>query len=341
MLRTTPFHPRTAPLVRAQTWRRWAGHQVASAYDPVFDRELAAIRTSAALIDVSPLYKYRITGRDARLCDRMVTRDVTKCPVGRVLYTPWCDGDGKVIDDGTLSRLDEDAFRLTSAEPSLRWLAMNAVGLDVQIADVSERTAALALQGPLSRAVLQQCAWPEVAALRYFELCGTRIDGIPVTVSRTGYTGDLGFELWVEAPSAVPLWDAVVAAGNAHGITPAGIWALDVARIEAGAPDARRRLPLGAQGRGRGAEVVAVRAGARLDRQRGGYEIQAVSRTIGRCPTCSRAPRPWASGPVEGRRELSFSGVPPREGSRGTAHHLLGARHAPAELAGTPPRWFP
>ncbi|HTI63410.1 MAG TPA: hypothetical protein VL524_07855, partial [Gemmatimonadaceae bacterium] len=125
-LNTTPFHARTAPLVRAQTWRRWAGYQVASAYEPHPDREYAAIRNAAALLDVSPLYKYRISGHDAaRLLDRMVTRDVTKCVVGQVLYTPWCDARGKVIDDGTISRLDERTFRLTSAEPNLRWLSMN------------------------------------------------------------------------------------------------------------------------------------------------------------------------------------------------------------------------
>src|SRR6478672_7340720 len=146
MLKSTPFHPRTAPLVRAQTWRRWAGHQVASAYEPHPDREYAAIRNAAALIDVSPLHKYRLTGPDAiRLLDRMVTRNVRKCAVGQVIYTPWCDAHGKVIDDGTISRLDEATFRLTSAEPNLRWLSMNGPGMDVSIEDVSDRTAALAL----------------------------------------------------------------------------------------------------------------------------------------------------------------------------------------------------
>ena len=124
LLRTTPFHPRTAALVRAQTWRRWSGYQMASAYDPSPEREYAAVRNAAALLDVSPLHKYKITGPDAaRLLDRMVTRDVTKCAVGQVLYTPWCDAHGKVLDDGTLSRLDERTFRLTSAEPNERWLA--------------------------------------------------------------------------------------------------------------------------------------------------------------------------------------------------------------------------
>jgi aminomethyltransferase len=151
-----------------------------------------------------------------------------------VLYTPWCDAHGKVIDDGTISRLDERTFRLTSAEPNLRWLTMNAVGLDVDIEDVSERTGALALQGPLSRTILQQLSRDDIAALKYFRLIHTSVRDIPVTISRTGYTGDLGYELWVDADRAVGLWDALIDAGTPYGITPAGIWALDIARIEAG-----------------------------------------------------------------------------------------------------------
>jgi aminomethyltransferase len=234
-LKTTPFHARTAPLVRAQTWRRWAGYQVASSYEPHPDREYAAVRNAAALLDVSPLYKYRVSGPDAaRLLDRMATRDVAKCRVGQVLYTPWCDAHGKVIDDGTISRLDEHAFRLTSAEPNLRWLSMNSVGLDVSIEDVSERTGALALQGPLSRVILQRLTSADLTALKYFRLVHTTVREIRVTISRTGYTGDLGFEIWVDADRATDLWDALIEAGTPYGITPAGIWALDLARIEAG-----------------------------------------------------------------------------------------------------------
>ena len=235
MLKPTPFHSRTAPLVQAQTWRRWAGYQVASGYEPHPDREYAAIRSSAALIDVSPLYKYRITGPDAAaLLNRMVTRDVSRCRVGQVLYTPWCDHHGKVVDDGTVSRLDEETFRLTSAEPNLRWLHLNAVGLDVAIEEVSERTGALALQGPLSRAILASGSPADLDALRYFRLVHTTLRDVPVTISRTGYTGDLGYELWVDADRAPALWDALVALGAPFGLTPAGIWALDIARIEAG-----------------------------------------------------------------------------------------------------------
>ncbi len=235
MLKTTPFHPRTAPLVQGQAWRRWAGYAVPSAYELVHDREYAAIRNAAALIDVSPLYKYLISGPDsARLLDRMVTRDVTKCRVGQVMYTPWCDSHGKVIDDGTVSRLGERLYRLTSAEPNLRWLSLNGAGMDVAIEEISERTGALALQGPLSRTILQQIAAADLATLKYFRLVETSLGGIPVTISRTGYTGDLGYEIWVDAAHAVALWDALIAAGLPYGITPAGIWALDLARIEAG-----------------------------------------------------------------------------------------------------------
>jgi aminomethyltransferase len=235
MLKTSPFHPRTAPLVRAQTWRRWAGYQMASAYEPLPDHEYASIRNAAALIDVSPLHKYHINGRDAaRLLDRMVTRDVAKAQVGQVLYTPWCDAQGKVIDDGTISRLGEQSFRLTSAEPNLRWLSMNAVGMSVTIEDMSERLAALALQGPLSRAILEQLSPGDVGTLKYFRFLHTTIRDVPVTISRTGYTGDLGYELWVEAERAVTLWDALIDVGSSYGITPAGVWALDIARIEAG-----------------------------------------------------------------------------------------------------------
>jgi aminomethyltransferase len=235
VLRTTPFHLRTSALVQGQAWRRWAGYAVASAYEPLPDREYAAIRNAVALLDVSPLHKYLIEGRDAaRLLDRVVTRDVTRCKVGQVLYTSWCDARGKVIDDGTLARLDDTTFRLTAAEPNLRWLWRNAFGLEVEIEDVSEHLGALAVQGPLSRAVLETVAAEPIAGLRYFRVLTNQIAGVPVTISRTGYTGDLGYEIWVPAGDALPIWDALIAAGAPFGLMPAGIWALDLARIEAG-----------------------------------------------------------------------------------------------------------
>ena len=235
MLKTTPFHQRTAPLMLGQAWRRWAGHTVASSYDLLHDREYAAVRSAAALFDVSPLHKYLITGPDAgRLLDRMVTRDVKKCKVGQVIYTPWCDGHGKVIDDGTISRLGETTYRLTAAEPSLRWIDQNAFGLKVAVEEVSDALGALALQGPLSRTILNQVAEDSLDGLKYFRVMSTRIAGVSVDISRTGYTGDLGYELWIPAADAVKVWDRLVEVGFDYGIAPAGIYALDLVRIEAG-----------------------------------------------------------------------------------------------------------
>jgi aminomethyltransferase len=235
MLKKTPFHPRVEALCVSHAWRRWAGYVVASAYELTHEREYHAIRSAAALFDISPLYKYRVRGKEAaRLLDRVVTRDVLRARAGQVLYTPWCDAHGKVLDDGTVSRLDEITFRMTCAEPNLRWLEENARRLDVVLEDVSEFTAALALQGPASRAILQQLTDADLGSVPFFGLIDTRLRDIPVTVSRTGYTGDLGYELWVDANDALPLWDALIEAGSGYGITPAGMLALDIARIEAG-----------------------------------------------------------------------------------------------------------
>ncbi len=235
LLRGTPFHERTAPLVQGQTWRRWAGYTVASSYELAHEREYYAIRNSAALLDVSPLYKYHVTGRDAaRLLDRVVTRNVGAAKVGQVLYTTWCDGDGKVIDDGTVSRLDDQRFRLTAADPSYRWLGDNARQLDVAIEDVSERIAALALQGPTARVILEHATESDLSSLKFFRLVHTTMRGTPVTITRTGYTGDLGYEIWMDAADAIHVWDALIQSGEPHGIAPAGMLALDMARIEAG-----------------------------------------------------------------------------------------------------------
>ena len=231
----TPFHPRTEPLNRKMQWREWSGYFASSVYADAHDIEYNAIREAAALIDVSPLFKYEVAGPDAlRLVDRVITRDATKMAVGQVFYTPWCDESGKVIDDGTVHRLADDRFRWTAADPQLRWLRQNARGLDVTVEETTERTAAVALQGPLSRLVLEAAAGESFADLRYFRRRGTTIAGVPVDVSRTGYTGDLGYELWVDTEHAVGLWDALAAAGRDHGLRPAGMLALDVTRLEAG-----------------------------------------------------------------------------------------------------------
>ena len=234
-LRRSPFHERTSKLCLPQNWRRWAGYLAAGSYELTLDREYWAIRNAAALIDVTPLMKYLIKGSDAcRLLNRVVTRDVEKLKVGQVYYTPWCDEEGKVIDDGTLSRLDEQTYRMTSADPSLRWLAMNAVGLDVQISEVTDQVAALSFQGPSTRAILNRCCDVGVDGLKYFRLMQDRLNSVPVTISRTGYTGDLGYEIWMDANDALPVWDALMQAGRDYGVTPVGILAMDMARVEAG-----------------------------------------------------------------------------------------------------------
>jgi aminomethyltransferase len=235
----TAFHPVTAPLNRKQQWREWSGYYASSAYADAHDIEYNAIREAAALIDVSPLYKYVVGGPDAaRLVDRVITRDATKLTPGRVIYTPWCDEHGKVIDDGTVHALDDGTFRWTAADPQLRWLRMNSAGLDVTLDDATESTAAVALQGPHSRAVLEAALGTTFADLGYFRRRAASLKvgrrKVAIDVSRTGYTGDLGYELWVPAEHAPALWEALWAAGQDHAIRPAGMLALDVVRLEAG-----------------------------------------------------------------------------------------------------------
>ena len=240
MPKKTPFHSRTAELCQSYSWQEWSGYLSANLYELEHTREYYAIRTAAALIDISPLYKYHIHGPDAlALLNRVVTRDVAGCAVGQVMYTPWCDDDGQVIDDGTLARLDDSLYRLTAADPTLSWLQDNALGLDVRIEDVSEAIAAVALQGPTAREVLKTLTAADLDSLKYFRLLQTELAGvisppIAATISRTGYTGDLGYEIWVEPQHAGRLWDAVVEVGRAYRLRAAGNLALDMARIEAG-----------------------------------------------------------------------------------------------------------
>jgi aminomethyltransferase len=231
----TAVHERTFALCESLNYREWSGYYAVSAYETHHEHEYNAIRNAAALIDVSPLFKYLVTGRDAaRFVDRIITRDVSKMSVGQVYYTPWCDEHGKVIDDGTVSRLEEQTFRWTAADPSLRWFRQNALGLNVGIEDISEDVAALALQGPTSARVLRAASTADVDSLKYFRVTGGTIAGVPVDISRTGYTGDLGYEIWMPARDAVRVWDALMTHGKPFDIKPAGMLALDVARVEAG-----------------------------------------------------------------------------------------------------------
>ena len=231
----TAVHERTLALCESLNYREWSGYYAVSAYEGHHEHEYNAIRNAAALIDVSPLFKYLVTGRDAaRFVDRLITRDVSKMAQGQVYYTPWCDEHGRVIDDGTVTRLDEQVFRWTAADPSLRWFTQNAAGMDVRIEDVSERVAALALQGPTSGRLLCAVAEADVASLKYFRMTSGSIGGVAVDISRTGYTGDRGYEIWMAADEAVRVWDALMTGGGPFDIKPAGMLALDVARIEAG-----------------------------------------------------------------------------------------------------------
>ena len=232
----TAFHERTFPLCESLNYREWSGYYAVSSYEPHHEHEYNAIRNAAALIDISPLFKYRLSGKDAtRLVDRVITRDMRKVSVGQVIYTPWCDENGKVIDDGTVSRLEENTYRWTAADPSLRWFTQNAAGMDVEIEDISETVAALALQGPTSARLLKSLVTDAaIADLKYFRVTKASLAGVPVEISRTGYTGDLGYEIWVPAGQAVKVWDSLIEAGGAFDIHPAGMLALDVARIEAG-----------------------------------------------------------------------------------------------------------
>ncbi|HEY6363980.1 MAG TPA: aminomethyltransferase family protein, partial [Candidatus Binatia bacterium] len=208
---------------------------MASSYDVLHDYEYHAIRNAAALIDVSPLFKYDIRGKDAlKLVNRVITRDAAKCTIGQAIYTCLCDAEGKVIQDGTVFRLAEDHYRFHLADPGLRWLKLNAVGMEVDIEEVSEKVAALALQGPNSLNILQRVVDAPLAQLRFFRFTFVNLGGVPVMISRTGYTGDLGYEVWVSSEHAERVWDVLMQAGQGFGIRPAGMLALDVARLEAG-----------------------------------------------------------------------------------------------------------
>jgi len=234
-LKNTPFHERTSALCQPQNWRKWAGYFVVGSYEHTIDREYWAIRNAAALIDVTPLMKYIIKGPGAAaLLHKVTTRNIYKLSVGQVYYTGWCDDEGKMIDDGTVARLDETTFRLTAAEPNLRWLMLNAVGLDVQFEEQTDSVASLSLQGPNSRVILNRICESNLDGLKYFRLMKNKLSGVAVTISRTGYTGDLGYEIWMDAKDALKVWDAIMEAGHDYGILPVGILALDMARVEAG-----------------------------------------------------------------------------------------------------------
>lgn len=231
----TAFHQRTLKLCESLNYREWSGYYTVSVYEMHHEHEYNAIRNSAALIDISPLFKYRVTGPDAtRFVNRVIARDINRIAVDQVIYCCWCDIEGKVIDDGTITRLGENEYRWTAADPSLRWFQQNALALDVQIEDISEEVAALALQGPTSGKLLKAASDADISNLKYFRVTRGQIAEVPVDISRTGYTGDLGYEVWMPWKDAIKVWDELIKQGKAFDIHPAGMIALDIARIEAG-----------------------------------------------------------------------------------------------------------
>jgi aminomethyltransferase len=231
----TAVHEKVMQLCESLNFREWSGYYTASVYETHHEHEYNAIRNAAAMIDVSPLFKYRVIGQDAaKFINRVITRDIDRVSVGQAIYCCWCDEQGKVIDDGTISRLAENLYRWTAAEPSLRWFRQNSLGLDVQIDDISADVAALAVQGPTSSRLLQAVAGPAIADLKYFRVTQAKIAGVDVEISRTGYTGDLGYEIWMPWSDAPKIWDALISRGGPFDLQPAGMLALDVARIEAG-----------------------------------------------------------------------------------------------------------
>lgn len=231
----SPFFARQKPLCESMRWTIWSGYYAVQSYLLKHDLEYFALRTAAGLIDVSPLCKYLITGPDSRslLC-RIMTRDLSRLAPGRVAYTCWCDPDGFVIGDGTVMCEGEQEFLLTSTDPSYAWLMRHIRGLDVDINDVTQACAALALQGPASREILLSVCSGPVGTLSYYHATRSEIAGVPLWISRTGYTGDLGYEIWIPTKSAGAVWDALMASGADYALRPAGLKALDVCRVEAG-----------------------------------------------------------------------------------------------------------
>jgi len=230
----TPFHERAREASQVDSFVPWSGYTTVDVFTTP-EQEYFAIRNASSLYDLTPMVKYRIAGPDAgRYLDRLVTRDVSKLKAGRVAYSIWCNDAGQLIDDGTIFRLGATEFRLCTAERQLDWLLDSAIGFAVEIAEVTEDIAALALQGPTSCAVLKTFGLVGIERLKPFEIGQFSVDDLEIMVSRTGFTGDLGYELWMSPGDALPVWDRLMAAGRTRGIRPIGSQALNMARIEAG-----------------------------------------------------------------------------------------------------------
>ncbi|MGC1523130.1 MAG: aminomethyltransferase family protein [Steroidobacteraceae bacterium] len=230
----TPFHERARALSQVDSFIPWAGYTTVDVFTTV-EQEYFAVRNATTLYDLTPMVKYRVAGPDAlRYLNRLVTRDVAKLKPDRVAYCVWCNDAGHLIDDGTIFRLGQDEYRICTAERQIDWLLDSAIGFDVEIGEVTEQIAALAVQGPTSCALLKVLGLPGIDKLKPFEIGYFALGAHRLTVSRTGFTGDLGYELWMEPAAAESVWDALMAAGRSRGIRAIGSQALNVARIEAG-----------------------------------------------------------------------------------------------------------
>lgn len=237
MVKTTPFHARLSELNATGLYTHWQGHLSALRYGPAPKHEYFAVRNSVGVFDTSPLYKYWVRGSDAeRFLAGVMVRDIRACRPGHAVYTLWCDDRGYVMEDGVVFRHSATEFMLTAARPNLGYLRGQVGRLHVEVEDVTDAYAVLAVQGPRSREVLTALTGGEAEALRYFDVTPTKIASVPVTLSRTGFTGDLGYEIAVESGHALDVLDAVLAAGSGHGMRPFGEEALTMLRIEAGLP---------------------------------------------------------------------------------------------------------
>jgi len=231
----SPFHERTAALCHSMAWKDWGGYFAVVSYDTSYEQEYFAFRHSAGLMDATPLFKYEVKGPDAlRLLLRIMAKNIAKLKVGQVTYCCWCDDQGKVVDDGTVTNRGDNVYRVTAAEPTLHWLHLIGASMNVSIEDITQKFGILALQGPLSRDILIDAAGPGVAELKFFRSMDCTIGNRPVTITRTGYTGDLGYEVWCENKNAIAVYDSIMGSGKNYQIMPAGLAALDVARVEAG-----------------------------------------------------------------------------------------------------------
>ncbi len=230
----TPFHERARALSQVDSFIPWAGYTTVDVFTTM-EQEYFAIRNATTLYDLTPMVKYRVVGPDAlHYLNRLVTRDVAKLKPDRVAYCVWCNDAGHLIDDGTIFRLGEGEYRICTAERQIDWLLDSAIGFDVEISEVTEQIAALAVQGPTSCAVLKALGLQGIEKLKPFEIGYFGFGSLRLTVSRTGFTGDLGYELWMEPQAAETVWDGLMMAGRSRGIRAIGSQALNVARIEAG-----------------------------------------------------------------------------------------------------------